>query len=383
MASVNKRKWTYKGVEKTAWVLRYVDKNGKRHTSTFGTKKAADHARLRVETEIDMGVHVAASETVTVATACDLYMKDCERRHRIKDRMTLTTLANYRAAIKYTIIPQLGALKLTALTADILQEHLNELSIKCSRANVMRCRWLLKAVLAYAIRKRMIARNLIVEGGVRVPSFVKERIDIPTRAELSKILKEIEVRHPLDRHNVFEIRRCAILLAMFCGMRRGEICGLHWENVDFDAGVIRIRHNMSLLDGLKTPKTWAGIRDVSMPEKVRVALQALAAQSGNPSSGLVCRTHQGKRVAPVQLWTYWVKVAKRAGLCDDKGVPKYHFHALRHANVSLLIADGLTPLHIKTHIGHANVSTTMNVYGHLFPEDERIRKSVESITNGL
>lgn len=383
MATVTKRKWTYKGVEKSAWVVRYVDGRGNRKQETFEQKKLADKFRLKVETELHQGVHVAASDTVTLRVAADLYLDDCERRLKIKDRMTRTTLANYRAGVKYTIAPTLGGVKLTDVTADMLQEHLNNLAITYSRANVARARWLLKAILALAVRKRLIARNIVVEGGVRVPCFERERVAVPSRAELGRLLAEVEKREKGDRHNVFEQRRCAIVLAIFCGMRRGEICGLHWENVDFEARMIRVRHNMSFLDGLKSPKTWAGIRDIAMPERVMLALRALHDLRGNPEDGLAFLTHKAKRVTPVMLWEYWRTVAERAGLCDETGRPKYHFHALRHANVSLLIADGLTPLHIKSHIGHANVSTTLNVYGHLFPEDESIRKSVDRITAGF
>lgn len=379
MATVTKRKWTYKGEEKTAWVVRYVDNQGKRRQETFERQKEAKEYLRKVENELHQKVHVPAGETTTVAAAARLYLDDCERRHKIKDRMTMTSIKNYTQAIASTVEPQLGHYKLTDLTADILQEHLNDLAVTFSRATVMRCRWMLKAILGLAVRKKLIARNLIVEGGVRVPSFERERIPIPSRSELTRLLAAVDVRAWKENQFVFSVRRVALSLAIFCGMRRGEICGLHWQNVDFEAGIIRVRHNMTLHDGIKAPKTWAGIRDIAMPQRVRDILREHHALWGCPEEGLVIRGRDGTKVQPAQLWFYWKTVAKRAGLVDDKGVPLYHFHALRHANVSLLIADGLTPLHIKSHIGHANVSTTLNVYGHLFPEDDSIRRSVDSI----
>lgn len=378
MASVSKRKWTYKGVEKSAWVLRYVDKAGRRHSDTFPTKKAADQARIRIEGEIEMGVHTAARDTCTVAEAGELFVAECERRLRIKDRMTRTTLANYRNQVRQ-IVAEFGKTKLTDLTALGIQDWLNGLNVSYSRQSVEKSHLVFKMILAHAVARGLISRNIIVHGRVRVPSRERVRIAVPSIEEARRLLAALAQREPAERHAAFHARRVAVHLAIFGGLRRGEICGLHWENVRFDRGLIQIRQSLSQLDGLKAPKTQAGIRDVPIsPTVLDVLLEAHVAQ-GSPATGHVVKNHQGGKIRPTHLWTLWKHVATKAGLVDERGIPLYHFHALRHVAASLLIADGLTPLHVKTFIGHARVSTTLDVYGHLFPEDERIRASVGKV----
>ena len=79
MASVKKRRWTHRGETKEAWVLRYTDNDRKRRMETFKSKKAADERRKVIEQEIDMGIHTAKRETVTVEEALDAWLRDGAR----------------------------------------------------------------------------------------------------------------------------------------------------------------------------------------------------------------------------------------------------------------------------------------------------------------
>lgn len=82
-------------------------------------------------------------------------------------------------------------------------------------------------------------------------------------------------------------------------------------------------------------------------------------------------------IEPETLYTlYWRPVMAEAGLCKPNGTPKYHFHALRHAAASMLIEQGLPPVHVSRFIGHSKVSTTLDIYGHVFPENEASRHAV-------
>ena len=66
-------------------------------------------------------------------------------------------------------------------------------------------------------------------------------------------------------------------------------------------------------------------------------------------------------------------------MTDEDGKPRFTFHVLRRAAVSLLVSQGLLPIHVKTTVGHSRVSTTLDVYGHLFPEDKRIKGAVAGV----
>lgn len=379
MASVTKRKWTHKGVERTAWVVRYIDKSGSRKQETFDQKKQADRRRVEIEGELARGVHVAVSDSCTIRELADAYMLDVERRHHIGDRMTMTSVKSYRNMIYNHICAEFGTLKVVDLTAAMIQDWLNKKCETWKRSSVRRAHCNLTLLLSFGVSKRMVGRNVIKEGRVRVPSGEVKRVAVPSRKQLSAILEALEIRAPQERHRSIPIRRAAITLAMFCGLRRGEVCGLQWENVDFAKRMVRVRHNMSVYDGLKAPKTFAGIRDVPMPERVVQALQALHADSGKPETGHVITARGGRPMRPTELWEYYRDLCGKCGMLDEAGVPLFHLHALRHAAASLAIAKGLSPLHVKTFIGHARVATTMDIYGHLFPDDERIATALTSV----
>jgi len=384
MASVRKREWIYKGERRVAWVVDYSDALGKRRMQTFKSKKDADRGRLKIETEIDMGTHVAPSDTLTVREACDEFMLHCEKRLRIKDRMTVTTVATFRNSTKH-IIARFGKMKMTAMTPAAVEDWLQDLCLTFKRRSVeMHC-GVLKRVFALAFRNGRVGRNILVEGRVRIPERPKERIAIPTRPEVEELLRSLVNRAPKEHMLCLWNRRVAVGLALFCGMRRGEICGLDWGHINFDAGTITIRQSYSLQNGLKAPKTYAGIRDIQAPNVVLQLIRGLWEYRGKPSTGavIVANAPTKRRMPPAMLWSLWQRTAKRAGLADDEGKMKYHFHALRHTAVSLLIAEGLSPVHIRAFIGHANVSTTMNVYAHLFPDDGSIGKGMETIANRL
>ena len=239
---------------------------------------------------------------------------------------------------------------------------------------------MLTRIFTFAVRRGYIKRNLIVDHKVMSPSGDFSQIAIPSIDEVKRLLATLDDKvrgaEPLTSLR----RKVMVPLAAFCGLRIGEICALKWENVRFDLGVIQVRHNLNVRDGLKLPKSKAGLRDVPISPMVFDPLLALHEACGAPASGFVMVTRTHRTFDPRTFWeVMWRPLVKRAGLEDDAGRPKYHFHALRHVAVSLMIRDGLTALHVKRFIGHANASTTLDIYGHLFPEDQRIAASVQSV----
>ena len=122
MASVRKRTWTYKGVEKTAWVVDYTDLGGSRRQKTFRQKKDADRYRTKVETELGKGIHTPDSTSITVAKACDLWLDKCRQRLSRKQKMTRVTLYSYESVVSNHIKPfSIRDEKLSQLNAPRVQ----------------------------------------------------------------------------------------------------------------------------------------------------------------------------------------------------------------------------------------------------------------------
>lgn len=148
-----------------------------------------------------------------------------------------------------------------------------------------------------------------------------------------------------DRHAI------ALLLPLLCGLRRGEILGLRWEDVDMSVDMLHIRVQMILLDGGKTmltpPKSYAGIRDVPIPEVLRPLL-ASERRIGGQVVGL---THSGLRTA-----------LKRVS--EHADIPYIGLHGLRHTFATNVIRAGGDMKALQVVMGHASYNTTAMIYTH-------------------
>lgn len=377
MASVRKRD---PNDPKSPWIVEYTDAGGvrRRKTPMTGLKKDAEAIRQAIKREITDGVHMHASGTITVGRAAELWLRDCDRRAVIGDRMTKQTAYVYAGLVKTHVLPRFGATKLIDLDPLKITEWLNEKRPKYALRTVGHIHKCLSSILDFAVQTRKAKRNIMTDLKVRPPGGIKPRPTIPSLAEARHLLSVLAERAHREKGLPHLNRRAAIPLALFCGLRKTEISALRWENVRFDLGVVQVRHSYNFRDGLKSPKTEAGWRDANII--VLDALLALHAHHRNPATGFVFLSEAGHVIGPQHISSdLWEPLMSRAGFKDEAGKNRFTFHGMRHACVSLLIADGLSPLHIKNFIGHRNVSTTLNIYGHFFPEDTRVKASVDSV----
>ena len=152
--------------------------------------------------------------------------------------------------------------------------------------------------------------------------------------------------------------------AVYAGLRRGELRALRWRDVDFDAGLIRVRRGWDDVEGEQDPKSYAGQRVVPMAGTLRRELAAHRLRSGRGADDLAFGRTPREPFIPSTARTRARKAWKGADL--EPLTP----HEARHACASYLIAAGLNPKQVQTYIGHSDVRTTFNVAGHLLPGDE-------------
>lgn len=163
-----------------------------------------------------------------------------------------------------------------------------------------------------------------------------------------------------------------VYLALTTGMRRGELCGLHWS--DIQRGVITIRHNCVLVSNratLTTPKTEASRRRIPLPPDTLDALRVHRARQEREreaaaeeweEQGLVFPTTLGTIYHPRNLLRDWYALLQQAG------VRRIRLHDLRHTYASLAIYQGLDPKAVADRMGHSRASITLDIYGHVFEE---------------
>ena len=162
-------------------------------------------------------------------------------------------------------------------------------------------------------------------------------------------------------------------LALATGMRRNEMLALRWQDVDLDAGRLRVEQALeqTVAHGIriKAPKTRNGRRTISLPAHLVTELRAhwrtqqeqrLAIGGGKaPPDSPVLATLDGRPQSPAAISRAWIRAAAAAGM------PEITLHSLRHTHASMLIASGMDVLSISRRLGHSSPTVTLAVYGHL------------------
>jgi integrase len=391
MATVRKRSWKSGGEIKTAWIADYFDQGGKRHLKTFATKKAATGWLDTTRHEVKQGMHTPESTSITVAEAAALWIRRGEL-----EKLERSTLNKYRNHVDLHIVSFLGATKLTRLTAPGVEQFKDDLLGRLSWEMAKKVLGSLKAILAEAVRRGLVAQNAAATVRIRSRGRDDRKLavgqDYPTKDEITAILSAAAGRW-----------RPLLLTAVFTGMRSSELRGLTWDAVDFDAETIHVRQRADEWGMIGSPKSEAGHRAIPMAPPVLNALRewkqacpaidrtvstpgrlwlAFPNGAGKPEShsNIINRGFN-----PVQV-TAGVTVPHQT-LKGDDGRPlpvaKYGMHALRHFFASWAIERGFTPKRVQALLGHASIQMTFDVYGHLFPNQENDRAKFAAGALGL
>jgi integrase len=197
---------------------------------------------------------------------------------------------------------------------------------------------------------------------VQPPKVEKHRLttyDMPQTAALLDDLKGQRIYIPA-------------ILAVLCGLRRGEIAALRWRNVDFEKCSLAVVESVEQTKGsvqLKETKS-GNVRTVALPLTVRDELRAhRLAQAQNmlklgvrlTDDNFVCALEDGRPMQPTFITHEWVRAVRGTNL------PRYRFHDLRHAHATHMLTSGT---HIKVaseRLGHSKVGITLDLYSHVLP----------------
>ena len=366
--SVRKREWTTtRGEERSAWVLDYRDRGGKRRIETFQKKKHADARAAEVATDIRAGIHVPRNTSITVAQAGQNWIAESE-----KNGLERGTLAQYCGHLDNYIMPYLGHERLSDLTGPQVAAFERELH-KDGASDTMRRKVLvsLSSILRLAMREGHVNRNVAdghrVKTNKRAKRKLKAGVDIPTPAEIRAFLATLEGRW-----------RPFFIVAVFTGMRSSELRGLNWNNVDLKRGEIHVRERADAFHEIGHPKSEAGERTIPIGPIVINGLKQWRLQCPKSRLGLVFPTSEGGVHSASNIRRRALVPAMiRAGVVDKRGNAKYTgLHALRHFHASWLInpkelgGRALPPKVVQERLGHSALAMTMDTYGHLFPRDD-------------
>jgi integrase len=270
-----------------------------------------------------------------------------------EDRKSYATQVTYEGYLKKWIIPRWGACRLTDVKAVEVEKWLKTLCFKktgipLARGSKAKIRNIMSALYSHAIRWEWADKNPITS--VRQSAKRQKAPDVLTPEEIVALLSELP--NPL---------RTIIELDAFTGLRRGELIGLRWDDVDFEQLLLHVRRSVvAMVEG--APKTEASQKDVPLDAQTAESLFVWRRTSPYPGPGdwvFASPAKKGKQPYwPGTLWRYYGKPAlKRAEITKH-----VTYHTFRHTFGTLLNANGENPKVVQELLRHASLKVTTDVY---------------------
>lgn len=335
--------------------------SGKRRqrSKSFTTKKEAQTALAAWLTNVDRGVAVDRSRQ-TVAEMLRYWLESYARPN-VRDK----TFEEYERIITRHIIPALGNVPIQKLTAAQVQAYYGDkLAAGCGPRTVQLCHLRLSQALDQAVRLGVIPRNVV------------DMVD-PPRVEVleRRVWAEEEVRRFLA---VAGQSAYGPIWALFLetGMRRGEVLGVRWQDVDYAARTVAVAQTVGVVRNavvIGKPKTKSGRRSVAITQAMADALKEhrrtqaerrLLLGPVREDRDLVFPAANGKPIHPSNLDRDFLRWVAQAG------VPPIRIHDLRHSNATLWLKHGAPLNVVSQRLGHARTSITLDIYAHVLPDQQ-------------
>lgn len=343
-----------------AYVRTHADRIERRYV--YGrTKKEALAKLVDLQSKNDKGV-AAGPTKLTV----EQFLTDWLAHMKLHVRPQ--TWAGYESNVRVHLVPRLGAKRLTALSVRDVRRMVDDLTAAGTSPRMVQ--WIhstLRVALGHAVGEELVTRN--VARGVRVAQPSKDTLSEPMTVDEAKtFLRAVE------DHRLYGLW----VTVLYLGLRRSEVCGLHWDDIDLDRRTLRIRRGLQRTGGrlqeLPT-KTRRSRRTVPLPQVVAEALEnhrdrqakecADAARHCWVDTPYVFTSSVGTPLEPRTLTRTFHALLARHGL------RKVRLHDLRHTCVSLLLSLGVHPRVVMEIVGHSAIEMTMNVYGHVTLDSQR------------
>ena len=379
----------------------YQRKDGRWEGAAFVLTTAGTYRRVRVYAQTrddarkkvmkliqqsDQGVPIA-SVNWTVAEYLTYWLGQVVQEDRRPK-----TYQGYEGVVRLHLIPGLGSKRLGKLTAQDVRTFITRTRQECqcckhgwdaqrdmprccalgqccdSRLSVRMVQFIhavLRNALESAVREEIIPRNVAKLVQVSTPRY---KVNRGLTAQQAKATMAAAAGHRLS---------ALYVLALYLGLRRGELLGLRWQDIDLDGAKLEVVNTLQRVGGelgLVPPKTEDSARTVPLPPvcvgALRAHQQRQVAERAEASPdwedhGFVFPSRRGTPMEPDNLRRSWYQIRRAAGLGTAR------FHDLRHTCVTLLLDLGAPPHVVQEIVGHSAIEVTMTIYAHVSLDEKR------------
>ena len=347
------------------WAIIIDDPNSgtrKRRWHSFkGTKRQAQIECARLISEMQSGSYLAPDKT-TFAEFTERWLT------HMKSQVSPKSHARYGELLRKNVVPLIGAAVLTKLKPAVISEAYAK-ALENGRRDgagglsprtVGHMHRVLRQALGDAVKWEMLHRNPAdAVNPPKVERTVMQTYDLDQTAELIEAMRPTRMLIPT-------------LLAVLCGMRRGEVAALRWKNVDLTAGQLAVLESAEQVGAkvrYKTPKNGKG-RALALSANLIEELRAHRARQAEEllkvgvrlsDNTFVVAQADGTPLQPDTLTQDWFRKL------DDTSLPRIRFHDLRHAHATHMLASGVHPKVASERLGHSKSGITLDLYSHVLP----------------
>jgi integrase len=320
----------------------------RRRRSVYGKTKGEVQQKIKaLLAQQEQGVNLAAPRQTVAQFLAEWLAEVVQRKNKP------STHESYSYVVHHHLVPHIGHVQLDALTAAHVRRMVNALSdTELSARTVRYALTVLRIALNRAMKDGRVARNVAQLVDSPAPEPFEGTALTPEQARL--LLQQVE-GHRLS---------ALYWLAVYRGLRRGELIALRWSDIDLDAGTLRVAES----------KTKAGRRTIPLSEHLIERLRRHWEWQQEERRFMGTRWREHGRVFPSTVGTPLngrnVLTHFKAAL-QAAGLPDVRFHDLRHTCTSILLSEGVPPSVAMRILGHSQMSMTMEVYAHAHLDDMR------------
>lgn len=347
----------YYDASRDRWVAAITIETGRRKKFYCKSQREAIEKRNEALRELKQGM-LATGPQQKLGPYIENWLEEVH-----KPTVRISTYVKYKKLVHSYIVPELGNVWLQKLTPQHIQSCYTRLARKgLSPKTINSVHGVLHLALENAVRWNLIARNVCELA--TPPRVVRPEIQ-PLSVEQARKLLEAAQEHRL---------KVLLTLAVVTAMRRGEIVGLRWSDIDFDRKYLSVLRTVDYIPHYgyveNAPKTKAGKRRIRLPAFLLELLQQHRDQQMKhrqevgdkwEDRDLVFPDLHGGYFNPGYLDKVFAKLLK------DAGIPHMRLHDLRHSAATILLSLGVNVKVIQELLGHSDIVITLGTYGHLLP----------------